>query len=183
LEKPNMVHTEVLRTSRLRLRWFEPSSHVDQRFIVDLVSDPDWVIHIGERQVHTCEDAESYLRTGPRAMCERLGFGMFMVESLKDATPLGMCGLLRRDGLRDVDLGFAFLPEWRRRGLAREAAETVLRWGHHQLGLQRVVAIVSPANTASIGLLCRLGFTEEGVICLPPKPERLRLMGWRPGPG
>lgn len=173
------MHTEVLRTRRLRLRWFEPAADVDQRFIIDLVNDPDWIAHIGKRSVSTREQAEAYLRDGPRAMCERLGFGLFMVESLDDATPLGMCGLIRRDGLVDVDLGFAFLPAWRGRGLAREAAESVLRWAEQRLGLRRVVAIVSPGNAPSIGLLSRLGFVDEGVIRLPGDDEDLRLMGWR----
>ncbi|MFO1339292.1 MAG: GNAT family N-acetyltransferase [Burkholderiaceae bacterium] len=176
LKRTGSVHHEVLRTERLRLRWFEPAAEVDQRFVIELVNDPDWIAHIGRRDVSTCQQAEAFLRDGPRAMYERLGFGLYMVERLADGLPIGMCGLLRRDVLQDVDLGFAFLPLARGQGLAREAAEAVLVWAQSQLKLPRIVAIVAPANLASIGLLRRLGFADEGEIRMPPHDELLRLM-------
>lgn len=113
-------------------------------------------------------------------MVERLGFGLLMVEAAADGTPLGMCGLIRRDTLPDVDIGFAFLPPYRAQGYAREAAEAVLDWAR-RLGLARVVAIVTPSNAPSIGLLHRLGFAHEGEIV--HNDEKLLLMGWLPGGG
>ena len=62
----------VLTTPRLRLRWFEPGAAGDQQFLIDMVNDPDWIAYIGKRDVSTREQAEAYLRQGPRAMCERL---------------------------------------------------------------------------------------------------------------
>lgn len=171
------MQCEVARTARLRLRWFEPAAEADQRFVIELVNDPDWITYIGKRDVSTCQQAEAYLRDGPRAMCERLGFGLFLVERVADGRPIGMCGLIRRDTLPDVDLGFAFLPAARGQGLAREAAEAVLGLARTQWKLPRVVAIVTPANAASIGLLKRLGFTDEGPIRMPPSDDLLRLMG------
>ncbi|MEK8031632.1 GNAT family N-acetyltransferase [Ideonella sp. DXS29W] len=176
------VQNEVLLTPRLRLRWLQPNSEVDQRFIIELVNDPDWIAHIGRRNVSTCEQAEAFMRDGPVAMCQRLGFGLFMVERRDDATPMGMCGLIQRDTLPDVDLGYAFLPSARGQGLAREAAAAVVRWGRHEFGLKRVVAIVTPANFASLRLLASLGFTDEGTVQMPPDNETLRLLAWTAAP-
>jgi RimJ/RimL family protein N-acetyltransferase len=173
-----MVQHEVLRTARLRLRWFEPESEADQRFIIELVNDPDWVANIGKRDVSTCEQAEAFLRDGPLAMCRKLGFGLYLVERIADGAPVGMCGLIKRDALVDIDLGYAFLPAARGQGLAREAAEAVLRWGWQALGLKRVVAIVTPTNGPSLKLLDSLGFADEGTVQMPPNNETLRLLGW-----
>ena len=41
----------------------------DQQFLIDMVNDPDWIAYIGKRDVSTREQAEAYLRQGPRAMC------------------------------------------------------------------------------------------------------------------
>ncbi|HJV67514.1 GNAT family N-acetyltransferase [Ideonella sp.] len=173
-----MVHREVLRTRRLRLRWFEPTLEADQRFVIELLNDPDWIAHIGKRDVGTRQQAEAYLREGPRAMCERLGFGLYLVERLADGEPIGMCGLIKRDHLVDVDLGYAFVPAGRGQGYAREAAGAVMDWARERLALQRIVAIVTPANRRSITLLQELGFADEGEIRLPPGDEALRLLGW-----
>ncbi|MFZ5548242.1 MAG: GNAT family N-acetyltransferase [Pseudomonadota bacterium] len=175
-----MVHSLLIETPRLRLRPFRPEAEADQRFIIALVNDPAWVANIGKRDVSTREQAEAFLRNGPVAMVERLGFGLLMVESAADGTLLGMCGLIKRDTLPDVDIGFAFLPPYRAQGYAREAAEAVLGWAR-RLGLGRVVAIVTPTNMASIGLLRRLGFGHEGSIL--QNDETLLLMGWSAGAG
>jgi len=177
-----MVHTEVTRTPRLRLRWFEPAAEADQVFVIELVNDPDWIVNIGKRDVSTRKQAEAYLREGPRAMCEKLGFGLYLVERIADGAPVGMCGLIKRDSLTDIDLGYAFLPRARGQGLAREAAEAVLRWGWQALGLKRVVAIVTPSNAPSLKLLTSLGFADEGTVQMPPDNETLRLLGWSAAP-
>ena len=172
-----MVQIEVFRTARLRLRWFEPGLEADQRFIIELVNDPDWIANIGQRNVSTREQAEAFLRDGPRGMCERLGFGLYLVERLEDGSPVGMCGLIKRDSLPDVDIGYAFLPAARGQGLAREAAQAVLDWAWRHVRLERVVAIVTPTNRPSIALLQHLGFADEGEVRLPPDGEPLRLLG------
>jgi [ribosomal protein S5]-alanine N-acetyltransferase len=176
MNSPIVVHTEVLRTPRLRLRWFEPSLEADQRFVIELVNDPDWIANIGQRNVSTREQAEAYLREGPRGMCERLGFGLYLVERLEDGAPIGMCGLIKRDTLPDVDIGYAFLPPARGQGFAREAAHAVLTWAWQHWRLARVVAIVTPTNRPSIALLEQLGFADEGEVRLPPEEEPLRLL-------
>jgi ribosomal-protein-alanine N-acetyltransferase len=155
------VHVLPLKTARLRLRAFVPEAAADQRFIMALLNDPAWIANIGKREVSTCKQAGAYLRDGPAAMLAHEGFGLLMVESAADGTPMGMCGLIKRDTLPDVDIGFAFLPPYRSQGFAREAAAAVLGWAQ-ALGIARVIAIVTPTNAPSLGLLRRLGFADEG---------------------
>ena len=99
---------------------------VDAPFILQLLNDPDWIRFIGDRKVRTLEDARNYLRSGPLSMYAREGFGLYRTALAEDDTPIGLCGLIRRPTLPDVDIGFAFLPEYRGRGYAFESAAAVL---------------------------------------------------------
>jgi len=151
----------VAETERLVLRELT-ADHADAAFIVELLNDPDWLRYIGDRGVRTPEDALAYLARGPIAMYERHGFGLWLVARRGDGAPLGMAGLIKRDSLPDVDIGFAFLPAYRRAGFAREAAAAVLALAWSRYALRRVVAIVSPDNAPSRRLLERLGMRFEG---------------------
>jgi RimJ/RimL family protein N-acetyltransferase len=100
-------------------------------------------------------------------MYQELGFGLYLVETNQDAHPIGICGLVQRDFLQDVDLGFAFLPRYRGSGFAFEAAHAVIEFATQQMGVDRVVAIVSESNENSIKLLKKLGFRDEPCLMLP----------------
>jgi RimJ/RimL family protein N-acetyltransferase len=81
---------------------------------------------------------------------------------LKDSnTPIGMCGLLKREDLPDPDIGFAYLPDFWGKGFAFEAATAVMNDARETLKLDRILAIVNPDNDASIKLLQRLGMSYE----------------------
>ncbi len=160
-----------LTTPRLTLRRFTED---DAPFILELINDPDWIRFIGDKEVRTLEDARRYLRDGPIAMYARFGLGLLCVE-LKAGAPVGMCGLIRREGVTDVDLGFAFLPAFRSQGLAREAASATLAQGHGQLGLQRIVAFTAADNAPSAHLLRNIGMRLERTTTLPDSAEELLL--------
>src|SRR6185503_20091394 len=104
---------KVLETERLILRWL---SVEDAAFILELVNDPGWLRFIGDRGVRTLEDARNYILNGPVAMYQRVGFGLYLVELKQSATPIGICGLIERAGLEDIDIGYAFLPAFRGQG-------------------------------------------------------------------
>jgi len=145
----------ILETERLTLRRLHTD---DAPFALRLVNEPSWLEHIGDKGVKTLEDAGNYLLTGPLDMYERLGHGMWMVELRSNKEPIGFCGLIKRDTLDDVDIGFALLPEFCRQGYAFEAAAATLEYAQTQLGLSRIVAITSQENKASGSLLEKLGF-------------------------
>jgi RimJ/RimL family protein N-acetyltransferase len=153
--------TEVLVTERLTLRH---ATTADDRFIFELVNDPAFILNIGDRGVRTLADAERYVLDGPIASYEEFGFGMYVVQLRESGTPIGLCGFVKRDWLPDVDIGFAFLPQYRSQGYARESASAVRRYGHEVLGLTRIVAIVSPANADSIRLLEKIGLRFESMV-------------------
>jgi RimJ/RimL family protein N-acetyltransferase len=154
----------VCETLRLRLRHLFVS---DAPFILGLLNDPDFIRNIGDRGVRTAEDACRYIVEGPTASYERNGFGLYLVELKDSLVPIGICGLLKRDYLEDVDVGFALLRAYRGAGYAFEAAAAVMRYGRQTLGLKRIVAITSPDNDASIKVVRRLGLEFERTIRTP----------------
>ena len=132
---------------------------------------------IGDKGVRTLEDARNYILNGPVDMYHRLGFGLYLTELKESGVPLGLCGLIKRDGLEDVDIGFAFLPRFWAKGYAYESAAAVLAYGKDVLGLKRIVAITSPDNHASGRLLEKLGLRFERMVKLSEGAEEVRLFG------
>jgi RimJ/RimL family protein N-acetyltransferase len=123
----------VAETARLRLRRFEPA---DAAFALELVNAPSWIRFIGKRDVPDLDAARAYLERGPIAMYAKHGFGLWCVALRATGEAIGMCGLIKRDTLPDVDLGFAFLPRHWGRGYALEAAEATMAYARETLGLR-----------------------------------------------
>lgn len=153
-----------METARLMLR---RQTVEDAGFVLALMNDPEWIRYIGDRGVRTREEAQAYIQEGAVKMYDHQGFGLYLVESKEDRKPVGLCGLIKRDFLDDVDLGFALAREYRGRGYAREAAAATVAYGWEVVGLRRIVAIVSPDNADSLRLLEGLGFSFERVIDYP----------------
>ena len=99
----------IIETARLVLRRFTED---DAPFVFSLLNDPDWLRFIGNKDVHDLEAARRYIRNGPMTMYERFGFGLYLTALNSDGKPIGMCGLIRREGVDDVDIGFALLPQF-----------------------------------------------------------------------
>ena len=167
----------LLVTARLSLRRLEPG---DAPFVLELLNDPGWLAHIGDRGVRDLTGARDYIETGPLRMYARHGFGLYLVALRESGTPVGMCGLVRRDGLDDVDIGFAFLAACCGRGYATEAATAVLRHAREDLGIGRVVAITLPGNAGSRRVLERIGLVCERRVRLPGDDAELLLYGTTP---
>lgn len=155
----------VLDAPRLTLRRLTED---DAPFILRLVNEPSWLRFIGDKGVRNLDDARRYLREGPLDMYARRGFGLYHVSTKHDGTPIGMCGLIKRDALPDVDIGFAYVPESWGNGYAVEAAEAVVAHARDDFRLKRLVAITSLDNTASIRVLMKIGLTFEKLIELTP---------------
>jgi RimJ/RimL family protein N-acetyltransferase len=162
----------TLETKRLTLREF---THADAKFIVTLVNTPGWLQFIGDRNIKTEAHAIAYLENGPIMSCELYGFGLSMVELKHDNTPVGMCGLLKREHLDHPDIGFAFLAEHTGKGYALEIVKATLAFAREQLNMQTVLAIVMPNNTQSIKLLEKVGMKLIKTFQYPEKAEELML--------
>jgi len=163
----------VFQTERLILRGLNAK---DAPFILTLLNEPSFLRFIGDKKVRTVEDAEQYIQTGPAASYERHGFGLCLVE-LKDAhTPIGICGLLKRDELPDPDIGFAFLPDFWNKGYAFESAAAVLKDARERLNLSCILAITNQDNESSIKLLQKLGLHIERLIKMSTDAAELFLL-------
>ncbi|AQG78821.1 GNAT family N-acetyltransferase [Spirosoma montaniterrae] len=149
-----MSQTCILQTDRLTIRQLTTD---DTAFIIELVNSPGWLQFIGDRHIHTPEQARYYLENGPIVSYAQRGYGLYGVGIKPGSTLIGMCGLIKRDTLPQPDIGFAFLPDYIGKGFAFEAARAVRTYAHEQLGLSVLYAIVLPQNKSSIRLLERIG--------------------------
>ena len=164
---------KVIQTQRLVLRQLELN---DADFILELVNEAAFRQFIGDKGVRTLDDAREYLRKGPMDSYQRHGFGLY-AACLSDGTRIGICGLVKRDGLGDVDVGFAFLSRHRSKGYAVESAAAILEHARRVLGLQRIVAITSPENFSSIAVLEKIGLRFERTVKLAEQAPELKLFG------
>ena len=162
----------AIETERLILRRF---TIADAPFIVELLNQPSWLRFVGDRGIRTIDDAEKYIVKVHLASYELVGFGLNLTELKDGHAPIGMCGLIKRETLDDVDIGFAFLPQFWRKGYAFEAASAAMEYGRHELKLKRIVAIVMPDNERSIKLLKRIGLVFEREMIDPQDGEKLEV--------
>lgn len=167
------IGVPVLETPRLMIR---PLNHGDAPFILRLLNTPGFLSQIGDRGVRTLADARRYIDEGPLASYRGHGHGLMAVVARENDAAIGLCGLLRREGLPAADLGYALLPEAMGQGLASEACAAVLADAEGRLALGEVLAIVSPGNAGSLRVLDKLGFVTRGEIRLAADREPVRLL-------
>jgi len=158
----------ILETDRLILREFDTN---DAAFILILLNNPTWLQYIGDRNIKTMDDARNYLLNGPMKSYEVNGFGLSMVEIKEDKTPIGMCGLIKRETLEHADIGFALLPEYAGKGYGYEIANATMAYAKNKLKLEKIVAITSTDNEYSIKLLNKIGLNFEKMIRFDPTED------------
>lgn len=163
---PGLPAGTVLATERLLLCRFSGSAG-EADFLLELLNQPDFLRHIGDKGVRNRAAAQAWMANGPGASYARHGFGMYLAVLRDSGQPVGICGLLQRDWLDTVDIGYALATPFQGRGLAFEAVSAILDHARSQFGLARIAAIVDPANTASIGLLQKAGLQFEGWLDSP----------------
>lgn len=163
----------IIETERLILRELTLNDAV---FILALLNTPEWLTNVGDRNVHSVADAERYLQ-GPINSYAEHGLGLWSVTLKSDNTPIGLCGLIKRNELEDIDIGYALFKEYAGKGYALEAAEAVLKKGWNDFGFKRIVAITIPENTRSGALLLKLGFALEKEFYMDGGTQLLQLYG------
>ena len=164
--------TTILETERLVLRELMAD---DAPFINALLNSPKFLAYIGDRNVRSDEDAREFIVNKYVSSYRSNGYGLWAVET-HDGTAIGMCGFVKREYFEEPDIGFAFLPEHERKGYGYESAAATMKYGHETLGFKKVLAITSLDNDASVGLLKKLGFADDGII--EPQGEKLRLFSY-----
>jgi RimJ/RimL family protein N-acetyltransferase len=164
---------KILETDRLILRQL---TLADAVFILELLNEPAWIQFIGDRHIHTPDDARGYISDRIIASYEKNSFGLWAVDLKETNKPIGMCGLIKRDSLEDVDIGYAILSKYWAKGYATEAAQATKEYAQTVVGLKRMVAIVDPANPSSIRVLEKIGLQFEKMIRLPEDDIDLQLL-------
>lgn len=162
----------VLETERLTIRKLSVD---DAPFVLELLNDPSFIRFIGDRGIRTLEEARDYVQNGAIASYDQLGFGMYLVALRDEGTPIGICGLLKRESLDDVDVGYALLPRFWSRGYAVEAAGSVIAHAKAEFGLRRIVAITKADNAGSVRVLEKLGMRFERVVKLSDDAPEVQL--------
>ncbi len=177
---------KILETERLILREIVES---DDAFMLDLLNQPSFIKYIGDRNVRTLEQSREFIESRYQKSYAENGFGLYAVELKAESVSqeiqnpkskiqnsvIGICGFVKRDTLPDADIGFAFLPQFEKKGYAFESAAAVMKMGREVLGLNRVLAITTLDNESSGRLLEKIGFKFEGLITQPHDAEELKL--------
>jgi RimJ/RimL family protein N-acetyltransferase len=157
----------ILETERLALHELTAD---DAPFILELLMSRGFQENIGDRGVRDLEGARGYIER-TRAAYAANGFGLWRCDVRATGEAVGICGLVKRDGLDHPDVGYAFLESFWGSGLASEAAAATLAYARETLGLPTVVAIVQPTNGGSIAVLRKIGMKAAGLIELPGHDE------------
>jgi len=146
----------VLRTGRMVMR---PVAGADAREIAALKADPQaFAMMLGG--VRDQRQAAEELAEDIRAW-GAYGIGLWSARDSETEAFYGIAGIVHRPDGRGMALRFAFWPEARGHGLAREAAVAALRFAHDRAGLTRVIAVARETNAASRMLLVSVGMREE----------------------
>lgn len=154
----------ILETERLLLREFNLD---DTRFVLELLNSPNWIEFIGDRGIKSTTDAEGYIVNSLEKSYKENGFGLWLVQLKDSNTPIGMCGLVNRDTLEDIDIGFAMLPNYSNSGYGYESATATLNYAKNTLKITKVIGITDTGNTASIKLLNKIGLYFEKSVKSP----------------
>jgi len=160
----------ILETERLRLRMF---TIADAGFVLELLNTPSWLQYIGDRGIKTLEQAQTYLANGPIMSYTAYGFGLYLVELRDKGIPIGMCGLLKRNYLDHMDIGYALLPAYEGQGYALEIAAATMNYAFTKLHLMHMAAITDTGNERSVKLLEKLGFKLKELIVIENKDLHL----------
>jgi RimJ/RimL family protein N-acetyltransferase len=147
----------------------------DWRFLLELLNQSDFIANIRDSGVRSEEQARKFIQDFYLASYARQDFGLWGIELNASGEKVGICGLVKRDGLDGLDLGFALLSEHQGKGYAYQAAQLTMSFAREQLKLSKLLAITSEKNHSSIALLEKLGFGFQSKIRLAPEAPEVRL--------
>ncbi|HLC83766.1 MAG TPA: GNAT family N-acetyltransferase [Bacteroidia bacterium] len=162
----------IISTSRLELLEI---CETDAPFILELFNTPSWLKYIGDRNLRTEEDAKSYIINRLIPGYKLWGFGFYLTRLKENNVPIGICGIVKRDFLEHVDIGFAFLPQYEGKGFGYESASAVMHYAQTTLGIKAIAGITNSNNKSSIALLEKLGLKFSKMILLPSETEEIML--------
>ena len=148
-----------LATERLRLRAPLPR---DAAALLGILGDPEVTRYHNMPTFTTLAEAEAAIERLHRRHAARDTI-RWAIELVEHGEMIGTAGLLRFDFEQGrAEVGYEIARRAWGRGLATEAVAAVVGYGFSVLGLHRIEAGVLPGNGASVRVLEKLGFLEEG---------------------
>lgn len=165
-------HMVKLESARLIIR---PMSIVDAAFMLELMNTSGWLGCIGDRNVKDRTAASNYIRTRIIPSYHTYGFGLYLFLLKDKNIPIGICGLVKREGLHFPDLGFAILPQFEKQGYTSEACQTILEYAENTLQIPTVYGITTPSNIAAIKVLEKQGLSFQKTVQLPQNQNEFLL--------
>ena len=165
------MHREF-ETERLLIR---PTLEQDADLIYQLMNTPKFLQYVGDRNIHSLEDAEKYIQLKMLPQLQRLGYGSYSLLSKADGAKIGTCGLYNRDGVDGIDIGFGLLPAYEGLGYAYEASRRLMKAAFEEFEIEEIKAITSKENISSQRLIEKLGLEMVGTTTLPNEEEEILL--------
>jgi RimJ/RimL family protein N-acetyltransferase len=132
----------------------------DGGFVQELLNTKGWLQFIGDRNIHSKEDAINYISK----INSTPNFYYWAVRLIDTLEPIGIISFIKRDYLEHFDIGFAFLPQYNGNGYAYEAAKEILAIVSSKPEHAFIMATTMPGNTSTIKLLRKLGLQFEKEI-------------------
>lgn len=145
----------VLQTQRMILREL---SGADVLPLAQILSDPE-VMRYSVRGVLSESATAEFVDWSCQSYALH-GFGPWAVVEKGSGELMGFCALNREnvDGVEEVEIGYRLAPRFWGQGYATEIARATLAYGFEHLGLASIIAIVQPANSASVRVIQKAGF-------------------------
>ena len=160
--EPRSTHPDPMQltTQRLRLRDFAPG---DWPAVLAYQQDPRY-LRFYPWETRTEADARSFVDMFLNEQAERPRRRFQLAITLPGTAQLiGSCGIRRKPGNDwEADIGYELSPDFWGQGYATESARAMVNFGFHELRLHRISSWCIADNTASVRVLERLGFRQEG---------------------
>ncbi|MBI5930852.1 MAG: GNAT family N-acetyltransferase [Chloroflexi bacterium] len=125
-------------------------------------SQPDVMRYLPGGAPRVREQTETYINYFSNHWVER-GFGLWGVVVKETGKFIGHCGLQVIQETQEIEVAYAFGKNYWGQGLGTETAHASLRFGFEELGLERIIAIAVPENTASRRIMEKNGMKYEGL--------------------
>lgn len=171
----SIIKIKELKTFETDRLFLTPTTTEDAALILEVFNTPKWLEFIGDRNLKNIQDAEVYIENKIVPQIQKKGFGNYTVTRKFDDAKIGFCGLYDREGLEGIDIGFAFLPKYEKKGYGFESANILKEAAFTAFNLTEISAITSEKNTGSQKLLMKLGLQFEKKIKLTEDTEEVLL--------
>ena len=162
---------KMIETERLQLKLISTD---DASFILELYNTPTFIHHIGDKNIRSIEDAENYIKEKFIPQAEKHHFGNYVIIRKEDQKSIGAVGIYVREGMEIPDIGFAFLPEFVKKGYAYESASKLISVAFNEFNLKKISAFTTKDNISSQNLIQKIGLKYQETKVLPGFEEEMR---------